>query len=783
MSAGSKEEPVAARQGETRTYEDWGGLAGRTVPESRSWWPKTPRPPAGAPNIIVVLLDDMGFSDIGPFGAEVATPYLDQLAAQGLRYTNYHTTPVCSPARAAFLTGLNPHRAGFASVANSDPGFPGYTMEIAEDVPTLAAILRDAGYATFAVGKWHLTRDALMNDAAARRSWPCQQGFDRYYGALEGFTNLHHPHRLIADNSPVDIDEYPDGYYLPDDITDHAIAMIKALRASDPDKPFFCYIAHNAVHGPLQAKPEHIARYAGRYDAGWDQLRAERFARQLAGGLFPPGTRMCERNSEPFLDVGPWDELPADVRRLYARYMEVYAAMIESVDENLGRLLAVLRSLGELDNTLVVFTSDNGGTAEGGEHGTRSYFKQFIHGLRLPASWDPDVTRDIELIGGPRALVHYPRGWGMASNSPFRLYKGNTHAGGVRVPFLLSWPAGLAEAARGAVRTEYQYVTDLLPTLLELAGVQRPARWQGHDAPALDGTSFTASLNDAGYRSRHREQYSEFNGNRSFYSDGWKLVTLHRPGAPYDDGEWELYDIRTDPTERDDLAGRHPELVARLSAAWDRAAWDNKVFPLNDFTGYMGTVRRPGEDLLARPVTILAGTPALERYRSAKLVVLRSFTATARFDHDPGDQGVLVAHGDQGGGYILYIKNGHLHLGYNEYGDLTGLDAGELGGGRHEAELRADAGDNFTWDLTVTVDGETRGRLGPVLMLLGMAPFQGIDVGIDRRSPVAWPLHERHGSFRYTGALESVTYVPGAPAPYSPEAVLRATIQAAHAFE
>ncbi|MCU1490392.1 MAG: putative arylsulfatase [Acidimicrobiaceae bacterium] len=774
---------MEAKQGESRTYEGWGGIVGKTVSESRSWWPEVPRPRDGAPNVIVVLLDDMGFSDIGPFGAEVDTPTLDRLARDGLRYTNYHTTPVCSPARAAFLTGLNPHRAGFASVANSDPGFPGYTMEIAEGVPTLATLFRDAGYATFAVGKWHLTRDALMNDAAARRSWPCQQGFDRYYGVLEGLTNLHHPHRLISDNSPVEVDEYPAGYYLTDDITDHAISMIKALRASDPSKPFFCYVAHNAVHGPLQAKPEHIAKYRGRYDGGWDEVREERFRRQLESGLFPAGTEMCDRNSERYFDVGPWEELPADVRALYARYMEVYAAMIESVDENLGRLLGLVEALGELDNTVVVFTSDNGGTAEGGEHGTRSYFKQFIHGLRLPGDWDADVSRDIDLIGGPRALVHYPRGWGMASNTPFRLYKGHTHAGGVRVPFLLSWPAGLSDASRGAVRTEYQYVTDLLPTFLELAGVERPDRWRGQEVAPLDGSSFAGSLGDGPYRSSHVEQYSEFNGNRSFYRDGWKLVTLHGPGTAYDDQEWELYDVRSDPTERIDLAAEHPERVKELAAAWEQAAWDNQVFPMNDFSGYHGVVRRPHENLLEQPVTILAGTPTLERYRSAKLVVLRSFSATVKLSHEPGADGVLLAHGDQGGGYLLYVEEGRLRFAYNEYGDLTEVDAGEILAGEHAIELRADAGEGYRWHFAISADGEERASHPGALMLLGLAPFQGIDVGIDRRSPVSWPVYERHGSFAYGGTVHSVTYVPGEHAPYSPEAVLRATIEAAQAYE
>jgi arylsulfatase len=725
----------------------------------------------------------MGFSDIGPFGAEVSTPTLDRLSREGLRYTNYHTTPVCSPARAAFLTGLNPHNAGFASVANSDPGFPGYTLEIAENVPTIAATLRDAGYATFCVGKWHLTRDAVMNDAGARRSWPCQQGFDRYYGVLEGLTNLHHPHRLISDNSPVEVDEYPPGYYLPDDITDHAIEMIKGLRASDSHKPFFCYVAHNAVHGPLQAKPEHIAKYKGRYDAGWDALRSARFARQKANGLFPSDTVMADRNSEQFLDVGPWDELDEETRKVFARYMEVYAASIESVDENLGRLLDVVDAYGELENTIVIFMSDNGGTAEGGEHGTRSYFKQFIHGLRLPVDWQTDVARDIDLIGGPRAMVHYPRGWGMASNTPFRLYKGFTHAGGVRVPFVFSWPKGLSDEARGAVRREYNYVTDILPTLLELIGIERPKTWNGHDVTPLDGVSFAGSLNDDDYRSQHTEQYSEFMGNRSFYKDGWKLVARHQPGTPYADSEWELYDIRDDPTERNDLSLERPGLVRELSLAWENAAWDNKVFPLNDFTGYMGTVRRPFEDRLTEPVRILAGTPTLERYRSSKLVTLRSFQATVDFEHAEHDRGVLFAHGDQGGGYVVYVEDGEVHLAYNDYGDLLEANGGPLGAGRHSITLDVEGVEDYRWNLNLQVDGETKARLAGVSMLLGMAPFQGIDVGINRRSPVSWPLFERHGSFRYTGVIEALTYVPGPYAPYSPDAVLAATIEAAHAYE
>jgi arylsulfatase A-like enzyme len=770
-------------------YPGFGGVVNRTVADSVSWWPDPVRPAPGSPNIIVVLLDDMGYSDVGPFGAEIATPVLDRLAARGIRLSNYHTASVCSPARAALMTGLNPHRAGYASVANSDPGFPGYTMEIGDDVPTLPEALRSAGYATLAVGKWHLTRDAAANDAAARSSWPLQRGFDRFYGILEGLTNLHHPHRLIADNSPVEIDRYPDGYYLTDDITDHAISMIKGLRASDAEKPFFLYVAHNAVHAPLMAKPADISKYQGRYGVGWDRLREERFARQLAAGLFPAGTQMSQRNTEAGYEVPAWDSLTAEKRELYVRYQEVYAAMVDNVDQNLGRVLGVVDALGELDNTIVVYTADNGGSAEGGARGSRSYLKQFVHNPAAARAWgDLDVPRDPELIGGPRALVHYPRGWAMASNTPFRLYKGQTHAGGVRVPFVISWPDGLRSQLWGGVRTEYQYVTDLMPTLLDLASVDRPETRQGAKAPSLDGVSFKANLFDPALRSEHCEQYAEFAGNRSYYRDGWKLVSLHQRGAPYDDEEWELYDIRSDPTEREDLAASRPEVVKELSSAWDEAAWANQVFPLDDGTGYLSVIRPPHEAQYRKPVVLLPGTPSLERYRSSKLITFRSFVVDVRLCHSLGADGVLVAHGDQGGGYVLYVDGGQIRFAYNEYGDLDVVDGGPLPEGEVTVILDASAVAGFEWDFRVVVSaaGAEPAEVASLpgrQMLIGMAPMQGISVGINPGSPVSWDLYQAHGTFPYSGELTSVTYRPGEPAPYDPETVVAALRAAGAAFE
>ena len=407
-----------------RGYEDFGGTIDRTFADSIPAWPAERRAPEGSPNIVLVLLDDMGYSDISPFGAEIDTPHLARLAETGFRLTNYHPTPVCSPARAAALTGLNPHRAGFASVANSDPGYPGFRLELAEDVATLPEILRGHGYATYGIGKWHLTRDSLLNAAADKSTWPIQRGFDQYYGALEAFNSFFHPNQIVRDNTIIQREDTPEGYYLTDDYTDQALQYIKGLRASDSLKPFFLYFAHTAMHGPHGAKPEDIAKYRGTYGKGWDEVRRTRYEQQLAEGILPEGTQLPEAVGRLGRRIPEWESLDELTRDRYARYIEVYAAMVDNVDQNLGRITGLLEELGELDNTIIIFTSDNGGTAEGGAEGTRSYYSRFLHLPGVPADFDRDVDIDPNLIGGPRTMTHYPEGWANASNTPFRHYKG-----------------------------------------------------------------------------------------------------------------------------------------------------------------------------------------------------------------------------------------------------------------------------------------------------------------------------------------------------------------------
>ena len=758
--------PVPGGPGEgSRAYEGFAGRVGRTVAGSEPDHQSPPVAPPGAPNVIVMLVDDLGYSDLGCFGSEIATPHLDALAQRGLRYTNFHVTPMCSPTRAALLTGLNSHLAGVGHVAHSDPGFPGYAMELTERAATAAEVFRDNGWDTFMVGKWHLTKDSNCSDAGPRDSWPCQKGFDRFYGILDGFTNFHHPHRLVQDNSPVEVDTYPEGYYFTDDLTDRAIDMIRSAKASNPTKPFFCYFSHGAVHAPLHAKPADIARYADRYHGGWDLLREERFARMQELGIVAADTVLPPRNTEMGSDVTPWEDLSDGEREIYARYMAVYAAMVDNVDQNTGRLVDELRAMGELDNTIIFFTSDNGASREGEVEGTTGYY---VH-LLGETDTDADLAR-IDEIGGPTTIPHYPRGWAMACNTPFRLYKINTHAGGHQVSTILSWPQRFAGG--GELRRQYLHVTDVMPTLLELAGIDAPTHRGGEELLPPAGSSFAATIPDPEAPSEHTEQYYEMLGHRGYYRDGMEIVSLHLPMTEFGDHEFELYDLRVDPTETTDLSGEQPQVVAELSAAWHQAAWDNQVFPLDEGSGFKFLDRpRWVQDAFDGPVTIRPGTPTLERWRSQRLVLIRSFDIEIRCSYDEGDEGILVAHGDQGGGYVVWVEDGAVHVGHNDgRGRFAETPPYALTPGDHELTVHFTAPGGNVWDVGLSIDGSMIDGVTASgwSVLFPMAPFEGIDVGCDRRSPVSWRLHQAHGSFPYTGTIDAVTYRPGESAPDAP---------------
>ena len=734
------------------------GKVGRTRADSEPWWPEPRSARRGAPNIVIVYMDDMGYSDPGCFGSEIETPNIDALAARGLRFNHYTTHPICSPARAALLTGRNAHAVGTGWLANNNAGFPGYTGEIPLDAATVAETLRAAGYTTMMVGKWHNTPGPLSLPSSVKDSWPTQRGFDHFYGFMEGETSFFFPARLMLGNALLPIDEYPRDYYATTDWTDAAIGFVREHRASSPDKPFFLYIANNAVHAPFQAKAKDIARYRGRYDQGWTRVREARHRRQLEMGLIPPGTRLAPWD----LSVPSWDETdPAD-RPLFTRHMETYAGMLDCADQNLGRLTRFLERLGELENTIIVFSSDNGGTHAGGPIGS-------IYNNRRFSGLDFDtIERErerLDLIGGPRSNALYPTGWGQVSNTPFPTYKTYTGGGGRRVSFVISWPARIKDG--GAIRPHFVHVTDVMPTLLELVGVVPLERIGDRPAKELHGRSFAPVVFDAGAPAPRSEQYYECWSNRAYYRNGWLARSLQKRGEPIDLDNWTLHDLSGDFSESVDLRDSHPGKLRELVDAFDETAWVNMVYPLDNRTMVQkmsdGAARGGSAAPAARRFS--PGAQTVHRVVIVPLISDRSFKIRAMFVWREVDQGVVWAIGEQIAGMALHVEDGRLRFFYNGYGEFSELPPVALAVGEIEATIEYEALGNRQGRGRLLLDGVEQTpwqALSPTVMV---GFHEGLDVGLDRRAPVAWNTYQKHGTFRYTGTIHGVTIEPGARAP------------------
>lgn len=743
-------------------YEDFKGIVDENISKSTPHWKTPKKPSSGSPNVILIVVDDLGYSDIEPFGGEIQTPNLSRLAETGYKLTNYHTNPVCSPARASLLTGLNPHKAGFSTVAHADPGFPNTTLEIGDSVPTIAESFHEAGYATFAIGKWHLAKESALHEGADKSSWPLQRGFDRYFGSLDGFTQMFHPHRVNLDNSAI-FPNYSDEDYFTDVLTNQAIEFISELRSGESQKPFFMYFAHTAVHAPLQAKKEDIEKYRGSYDAGWNEIRKQRFLRQQELGIFDNHTRLplSFDDGEKLRD---WDELTADQKSLFAKYMQVYAGAVDNVDQNLGKILDFLAALGELDNTIIAFTSDNGASGEGGDEGTRSYLSQFVDEPFVPEEWERDVEQGSsnDFIGGPRSSIHYPRGWAHVSTTPFKYFKGHTYNGGIRAPLILSWPAGLPKNADDpGLRPNYSFVTDLGLTLLDLAGVEHLKVRDGVQAPHVDGKIITSHLQTP--PEEHKQspnldvlQYWEYQGNRALIKDKFKIVSKVSEGVHWKDVPWKLFDVVSDPAETNDLAEHYPELVEEMSNQWFEEAWKNTVFPIND-DGSMW-FRRPASEMeLSEPILILPQTPPMERYRSSRLTYLRSFSINAQLFEG---EGVILSHGDQGGGYLLEVTGDKLSTVYSEYGKVSRASFPRPAFGNHFT-VYFDLEEDFTISVRGEADGHSYDLLQGLMPLIGMAPFTGISVWKDWGGPVDWELHKKNGNYEFSGIKTAIHFAPG----------------------
>ncbi|MDP9180706.1 MAG: arylsulfatase [Chloroflexota bacterium] len=641
------------------------GVVGRTIEESTPAWPQPVRAPDGAPNVLFIVLDDVGYGQISCFGGLCETPNLDRLAANGLRYSNFHTTALCSPTRSALLTGRNHHTNAMAGIVEFPAGFPGYTCEIPFENGLLPEVLTPQGYAAYAVGKWHLTPQIEMNMAAPRNRWPLGRGFERYYGFLGGDTDQYNP-ELVADNHYVHQPRTAEeGYHLTEDLADRAIEFLTDLRNVDSTKPFFMYFATGAGHAPHHAPAEWIDKYRGKFDMGWEKARETIFQRQKEMSLVPPNTDLTPRPH--WIQV--WDTLPQDEKTLYSRMMEVFAGFISHTDHHIGRVVDFIDELGELDNTIIVAISDNGASAEGGPHGSLNEAAFFN---RMPESVGECLSR-IDELGTPRAYNHYPFGWAWAGNTPFQRWKREVHEGGVADFCVVHWPKGIE--ASGEVRGQYAHVVDVTPTILELLNVQSPHQIRGVTQTPMQGTSFARTLNESGAESDHETQYYEMLGNRAIYHKGWKAVTYHGtegmiydgvtdPSKPFDEDQWELYHITEDFSECHDLAGELPDKLRELQDIWLVEAARNNVLPLQaTFSGRGRNRPRPG-GRRHRYVYRHGGAPI--EYFAAANVKNRSHTITAQVEIPPeGAEGVLLSVGSRFGGFVLYVKDRRLRFDYN----------------------------------------------------------------------------------------------------------------------
>jgi arylsulfatase A-like enzyme len=646
------------------------------------WTPfEPPKAPDGAPNVVYIVLDDVGFSAMSCYGGPIETPNIDRIAADGVRYTQWHTTALCSPTRSCLLTGRNHTRNSMACITEAAVGFPNASGTIPPENGMLPEILGERGWNTYMVGKWHLCPTDEMNLAATRRNWPTGRGFERFYGFLGAETNQWYP-ELVYDNHPVDQPKSPEeGYHLTDDITDKAIEFIKDAKAVAPDKPFFLYYAPGACHAPHHVSQEWIERYAGRFDLGYEALREQTLARQKQMGIVPADTELPPLNpigtpqtrtgpdGQPFppLDyTKPWDSLSPDEKRLFARMAEVYAGFLSHADHHIGRLLDYLEETGQRDNTLVIVVSDNGASGEGGPDGSVNE-NIFFNGI------PDDLQRNLAMIdelGGPKTYNHYCNGWAMAFNTPFKMWKRYEFNGGTSDPCILSWPSTLDHG--GEIRHQYHHAIDIVPTILDLLDVTPPDVIKGYVQSSFDGVSMCYSFGDPSAPSARKTQFYSMLGSRGIWHEGWKAITTHPTisgWSRFNDDTWELYHTDVDRSEMHDLAAAQPDRLREMINLWFAEAGANGAFPLDD--------RSPLE-ILSTPRPQLASPRDRYTYypdvadvpeHQAVNIRNRSYSIGALVDIPaPGAQGVLFAHGSWFGGHALYIKDNRMHYAYNFVG-------------------------------------------------------------------------------------------------------------------
>jgi arylsulfatase len=721
-----------------------------------------PRPRDGAPNVVMIVLDDMGFAQLGCYGSGIETPNIDRLAANGLQYNRFHVTAICSPTRACLLTGRNHHSVGVGFLVDLPMSYPGYTGRIPKSAVPLPRVLRDAGYNTFAVGKWHLVPGGERSDAGPFDRWPLGFGFERYYGFLNGDTNQWVP-SLARDNHYVEPPRTPEeGYHLSEDLADEAIRDVTRQQQAGGGRPFFLYFALGAMHAPHHVAPEWSERYRGAFDQGWDRWREEVFGRQVASGVVPEGTTLTPRPSW----IAEWDSLSADTRRVLARQMEVYAGFLSHTDAQIGRVIDQLEKLGILDDTIVMLVSDNGTSGEGGALGT---FNEHRFTEHVPDTVETN-GRWHDQLGDLHTYPHYSWGWAWAGNTPLRLWKRYTWLGGCRTPLIVHHPNGFA--ARGEVRDQFVHAIDLAPTILELAGVTPPETIDGVTQQPYDGASISSTFDDADAPNPRDLQYFEMLGSRSIYCEGWKATTDHVSRGVMDeerlmegsrefaDDHWALFNLDDDFSEAHDVAEEHPRLLADLRQRWSAEAGRNNVFPMSDDLIARVMAMMPPANGPAPSVVYLPESSPVVDAQVARLGLGARVTADVSVP-DGGGAGVLCAIGDWNGGFALYVRDAHLVCAYSRASDVhTVASDGPVPSGNHRLGVHYDPGGSDGPELILLCDGKVIGReqlpfpLPVVFQHGGTLMHLGRDAGL----PVC---DDYEVPFPWSGDLRAVTIEAG----------------------
>ena len=732
------------------------GKIGETYRDSTPDYPQPVTAPKGAPNVLLVLLDDVGFGMCSTFGGPVPTPHLDKLAKNGLIYNQFHTTALCSPTRAALLTGRNHHSCGTGVIIEMGTGYPGYTGIIPRSTSVVAQTLRDNGYATAMFGKAHNTPEPEISPAGPFHNWPTGQGFEYFYGFNQGETNQYFP-TLYRDTRPVAQPKSPDqGYHFMADMTDEAITWTQNVRAANPNKPWFNYFSTSGIHAPHQPPQEYRDKYRGKFDYGWDRQRELTHARQLEMGMIPKGTKLTPRDP----NIPSWETRSADEKKVYTRLMENYAGYMDYTDHEVGRLIDSLAASGELDNTLVMYVvGDNGASAEGGLEGTFSELASLI-GVQLGLE---STIKRIDEIGGPRSEPHVPVGWAWAMNAPFQWTKQvASHFGGTRNPLVVHWPRGIK--AKGQIRDQFHHVIDVVPTILEACQISEPKVVNGIVQKPIEGVSMLYSFEDAKAPSRRQTQYFELATNRAIYSDGW--VACSRYGYPwmtagrgmdFIDAPWELYHIRDDFSQAVDLAAKQPGKLQELKAKFLEESKKYDVFPLDPrFSERLDPkLREAGEPRTSW--TYYGNTVWLPEPIGPKLFP-RSHTITAELTIPKGGaEGVITCAGAFSAGWSLYIRDGKPVFRYTgfEISDTTivGTVAVPEGKVTLKTEFISDGSREGAGTLKFFVNGKPagEGRITHTFFRHGLEPFE---VGRDSITSVS---PDYQSPFSFTGTIEKIT--------------------------